>query len=125
MRASVSLTAHFPCRCWSCRISLIGLALLILSRSLMERVAAACHIAGWLLLVGIGAALLRGLHVQTAALLALAFVVLWLGRSAFYRPASILEERFTPVWIANITVVLIATLWLGFFAYRHVEYANS
>lgn len=105
--------------------SVAGVALLILSRSLMERVAAARHIAVWLLAVGIGAALLRGPHLEAAALLAAILVVLHMGRGAFYRPASILDERFTPAWIASIAVVLIAVLWIGFFAQRHVEYDNA
>jgi phosphatidylglycerol lysyltransferase len=105
--------------------SIIGVALLILSRSLMERVAAARHIASWLLAVGIALSLLRGPHIEAAGILALVLIVLRIGRDAFYRPASILEERFTPAWIASIAVVLIATIWLGFFAHRHVEYASS
>lgn len=105
--------------------SIIGVALLILSRSLLERVAAARHIVSWLLIAGIVAAILRGPDLEAAAILAMVFIVLWLGRSAFYRPASVLEERFTPSWIASIAVVLIATISLGFFAHRHVEYANS
>jgi phosphatidylglycerol lysyltransferase len=104
--------------------SIVGLALLILSRSLMERVAAARHIAVWLLVVGIGAALLRGPDLEAAAMLAAILFLLHMGRSAFYRPASILDERFTPAWIASIAVVLTATLCIGFFAQRHVEYAN-
>jgi phosphatidylglycerol lysyltransferase len=105
--------------------SIVGVALLILSRSLMERVAAARHVAVWLLGVGIAAALLRGPNVEAATILAVVLIVLQIGRGAFYRPASILEERFTPTWVAGIAVVLIATIWIGFFAHRHVEYANS
>jgi phosphatidylglycerol lysyltransferase len=105
--------------------SVVGVALLILSRSLMERVAAARHIAMWLLSIGIAAALLRGPSLEAASLLAVVLMVLHLSRSAFYRPASILDERFAPAWIASIAVVLIATIWIGFFAHRHVEYSNA
>jgi phosphatidylglycerol lysyltransferase len=104
--------------------SIIGLALLVLSRSLLQRVAAARDVAGWLLVAGIVAALLRGPDIEAASMLAVAVAVLWLGRTAFYRPASVLEERFTPAWIASIAVVLVASIWLGFFAHRHVEYAS-
>ena len=105
--------------------SIVGLALLILSRSLMQRVAAARHIAAWLLGIGIVTALLRGPDFEAASMLAAVLVVLQMGRSAFYRPASILDARFTPAWIASIAVVVIASVCIGFFAHRHVQYANA
>ena len=105
--------------------SAVGVALLILSRSLMQRVAAARHIAVWLLSVGIVAALLRGPDFEAASMLAAVLVVLQIGRSAFYRPASIFDERFTPAWIASIAMVVIASVCIGFFAHRHVQYANA
>ena len=46
-------------------------------------------------------------------------------RPAFYRKASLLAGPFTPGWMAAVAAVLAATLWLGFFSYRHVEYAND
>jgi phosphatidylglycerol lysyltransferase len=75
--------------------------------------------------VGIALAVLRGPDIEAASILAIVLLVLWIGRTAFYRPASIFEERFTPAWIGSIVVVLIASIWLGFFAHRHVEYTRS
>ena len=91
----------------------MGLGLLVLARALFRRVQAAYYISVWLLIAGIFASLLKGLDFEEASLLALVLGVLVLGRRAFYRPTAILEERFTPVWIASITGVIAMALWIG------------
>jgi len=52
-------------------------------------------------------------------------LILWLGRRAFYRPAEILAQRFTPTWIVSLAIVIATAVWIGFFAYRHVDYSHS
>jgi phosphatidylglycerol lysyltransferase len=69
--------------------------------------------------------LLKGLDIGEALLSLLVMATLWVGRRAFYRRTSILGSRFTPAWIASLAVVLATTVWIGFFAQRHVEYAHS
>jgi phosphatidylglycerol lysyltransferase len=105
--------------------SVIGLALLILARALFRRVAAAYQLTVWLLIAGMVTALLRGLEIEQATLLAVVLVILWLGRTAFYRPAQILAQRFTPTWIVSLAIVIATAVWVGFFAYRHVDYSHS
>jgi len=105
--------------------SVIGLALLVLARALFRRVAAAYQLTFWLLLAGIVASLLKGLEIEQALALSLVLSVLWLGRRAFYRPSTIMAERFTPVWIASLVIVIFTAVWVGFFAHRHVEYSHS
>jgi phosphatidylglycerol lysyltransferase len=105
--------------------SVIGLALLILARALFRRVAAAYQMTFWLLLAGIVASLLKGLEIEQALVLSLVLAILWLGRRAFYRPSTIMAERFTPVWIASLAIVIFTAVWVGFFAHRHVEYSHS
>jgi phosphatidylglycerol lysyltransferase len=51
--------------------------------------------------------------------------VLVLGRRAFYRPTAILEERFTPVWVASIAGVVAMAVWLGIISYRHIAYSHE
>jgi phosphatidylglycerol lysyltransferase len=51
--------------------------------------------------------------------------VLWLGRRAFYRPAEIMAQRFTPAWIVSLAIVISTAVWIGFFAYRHVDYSHA
>ena len=101
--------------------SVIGLALLILARALFRRLAAAYQLTVWLLAAGMVTSLLRGLEIEQALLLGLVLLVLWLGRRAFYRPAQILAQRFTPVWIVSLAIVISTALWIGFFANRHVD----
>jgi phosphatidylglycerol lysyltransferase len=105
--------------------SIIGLALLILARALFRRLAAAYQLTVWLLVAGMIAALLRGLEFEQAFILGLVLAVLWLGRRAFYRPAQIMAQRFTPAWIVSLAIVIATAVWIGFFAYRHVDYSHS
>jgi phosphatidylglycerol lysyltransferase len=105
--------------------SVIGLALLVLARALFRRLAAAYQLTIWLLAAGIVASLLKGLEVEQAIVLAAVMGILWLGRRAFYRPAAIMTERFTPAWIASLVIVISTAVWVGFFAHRHVEYSHS
>jgi phosphatidylglycerol lysyltransferase len=105
--------------------SVIGLALLILSRALFRRVHAAYQMTFWLLAAGMLAALLRGLEIEQALILGLVMLVIWLGRRAFYRPAEIMAQRYTPVWIVSLAIMITTAVWIGFFAYRHVDYSHS
>jgi phosphatidylglycerol lysyltransferase len=105
--------------------SVIGLALLILARALFRRLAAAYQLTVWLLAAGMVTSLLRGLEIEQALVLGLVLLVLWLGRRAFYRPAQILAQRFTPGWIVSLAIVVSTAVWIGFFANRHVDYSHA
>jgi phosphatidylglycerol lysyltransferase len=105
--------------------SAIGLGLIVLARALFRRVQAAYHISFWLLVGGIIASLLKGLDFEEAIVLAVVLGVLTLGRRAFYRPTSILEERFTPIWAVSVAGVIAAAIWILLLAYRHVEYSGE
>jgi phosphatidylglycerol lysyltransferase len=105
--------------------SIIGLGLLMLARALFRRVRAAYSICVVLLGCGIAASLLKGLRYEEAIVLALVLAVLTLGRRAFYRPTAILDERFSPVWVASIAGVIILSIWIGFLAYRDVPYSDE
>ncbi|HEY4213842.1 MAG TPA: bifunctional lysylphosphatidylglycerol flippase/synthetase MprF [Steroidobacteraceae bacterium] len=105
--------------------SVIGLGLLILARALFRRVEAAYHITFWLLVAGIFASLLKGLDFEEAIFLTLVLGVLVFGKRAFHRPTALVSERFTPVWIVCICGVIAAAVWIGFIAYRHVDYTRE
>ncbi len=104
--------------------SMVGLGLVVLAAALRRRVATAYHITLALLIAGIAASLLKGLDVEEAVLLAIVAGVLVLGRSAFYRPASLLAERFTPAWAASIVGVIAVSIWVGMLAYKNVAYSS-
>ena len=105
--------------------SAIGLGLIVLARALFRRVLAAYHISFWLLCAGIFASLLKGLDFEEAIALGVVLIVLTLGRRAFYRPTSILEERFTPIWAVSVAGVIATIIWVAMFAYRHIEYSRE
>jgi phosphatidylglycerol lysyltransferase len=105
--------------------SVIGLGLLVLARALFRRVRAAYSISFALLVSGVIASLLKGLRWEEAIVLALVLAVLALGRRAFYRPTAILDERFSPAWIASIVGVITLSIWIGFLVYRDVPYSDQ
>jgi phosphatidylglycerol lysyltransferase len=105
--------------------SIIGLALLILARALFRRIRAAYHITFWLLVAGAAASLLKGFDYEEAIMLGVVLIVLELGRNGFYRRASILEQRFTPIWMASVIGVVAASVWIGLTTYRHIEYSSD
>lgn len=105
--------------------SVVGLGLLLLARALFRRVRAAYSLSVGLLLCGLAASLLKGLRYEEAIVLALVLAVLALGRRAFYRPTAILDERFSPAWVASIAGVIILTVWIGLLVYRKVPYSNQ
>lgn len=105
--------------------SLAGMGLLLIARGLQRRLDAAYLLTLGLLGFGVAASLLKGLDYEEALILTIVFLVLLPSRRLFFRRASLFSERFTPGWLAAIGMVLAATLWLGFFAFRHVEYAHD
>ncbi len=105
--------------------SLAGLGLLLLARGLQRRLDAAYLLTLGLLVFGILASLLKGLDYEEAVILSLVLSVLLPFRRYFFRHASLFSERFSAGWIAAIAVVVATSIWLGLFAYRHLEYSNQ
>jgi phosphatidylglycerol lysyltransferase len=105
--------------------SLAGLALMLLAQGLYRRVNAAYHLTAWLLVVAMLGSLAKGLDYEEALLAGLALLVLRLGRRGFYRHARLMQARFSPGWIALVVMAVAGSLWLGLFAYQHVDYAHE
>jgi phosphatidylglycerol lysyltransferase len=105
--------------------SVAGAALLLLSQGLARRLDAAWLLTVSVIAAGIGASLLKGADYEEALVLAAVLVVLWRARPAFDRRAAILDTRFSPPWIVAIIGGVSASIWLGFFAFKHVAYSNE
>jgi phosphatidylglycerol lysyltransferase len=105
--------------------SVAGMGLLLLGRGLQRRLDAAYHLTIVLLATGIVASLVKGYDYEEASFLLLILVAIWPTRPYFYRKASLLSQPFNAGWIAAILIVLGSSVWLGFYSYRHVEYADS
>ena len=102
--------------------SVAGLGLVILARGLFNRLDGAWYMTTWLLLTGLITSLLKGLDYEEATLMALVLGLMWYGRKAFYRKASLTTQAFSPGWLLMIGIIILGSLWLGLFTYKHVEY---
>ncbi len=105
--------------------SVVGAALLLLSQGLARRLDVAYVLTATAMLIGIGASLLKGVDVEEAAILTAVLIVLWRARPAFDRRGAFFDTRFSPGWIVAVVGALGASIWLGLFAFRHVEYRNE
>jgi phosphatidylglycerol lysyltransferase len=105
--------------------SIVGAGLLLLSQSLARRLDAAYFLTAIALGIGIVASLLKGADYEEAIVLAAILLVLWRARPAFDRRAALFDTRFSPGWIAAVVGALAASIWIAFFAFRHVEYSSE
>jgi phosphatidylglycerol lysyltransferase len=105
--------------------SLVGVALLLLARSLQHRVDAAYILTLSLLGAGIVLSLLKGFDYEEAIVLSFMFAALLPCRGQFRRKGSLVAQRFQTAWVVAISLVLVCSVWLGFFTYKHVEYSNE
>lgn len=105
--------------------SLVGAALLILSAGLYRRLDGAFWLTRLLLIAGAAFSLLKGLDYEEAAVMILIAGALQWTRPAFYRRTHLLAEAFSPVWLATVAVMVGLSIWIGLFAYKHVDYHNE
>lgn len=105
--------------------SIAGVGLLVLSQGLARRLDGAYYLSVGLIAVGITSSLLKGFDYEEAALLSMILLLLHRARPAFDRRAAFFETRFSPAWTARLVGAVGASVWLGFFAYKHVEYSHQ
>jgi phosphatidylglycerol lysyltransferase len=105
--------------------SLVGAALLLVARGLQRRLNGAYLFTVFLLGLGITFSLLKGFDYEEALILTVILGAIFSCRHSFYRKSSLFTVRFDSRWIATVVIVLICTVWLGFFSYRHVEYSGD
>lgn len=105
--------------------SVAGVGLLIVSNAVARRLDMAFVFAATWLSLGIAASLLKGADYEEAVLLAGLLVALAASRPAFDRKADFWDARFSPGWTFGLISVACAAVWLGFFAFEHVEYSDE
>ncbi|WP_221176227.1 bifunctional lysylphosphatidylglycerol flippase/synthetase MprF [Massilia aurea] len=105
--------------------SIVGVALLLLAQAIARRIRLAWYLAAGALAAGIAASLLKAGDWEEATLLALLLLVFVPSRRLFERRAALFDTRFSPGWIVAIIAAFGASLWIGVFAYRHVDYSNE
>ena len=104
--------------------SVAGLGLLVVARGLLHRLDAAWWAALGLSLVAAVLALPKGIALNEAALLITLAVLLVVSRRQFDRPSSLFAQHLEPEWLVGLAGVLLASLWILFFAYKQVAYSN-
>jgi phosphatidylglycerol lysyltransferase len=105
--------------------SVTGAGLLVLSQGLSRRLDAAYLLSAVLIVVGMVTSLLKGFDYEEATLLLVVLLILYRARPAFDRRAAFFETRFSGPWIAAVAGALGGSLWLGFFAFKHVDYSHE
>jgi phosphatidylglycerol lysyltransferase len=105
--------------------SVAGASLLILSQGLARRLDGAYYLAAALMVVGVTTSLLKGFDYEEAALLCIVLALLHRARPAFDRRAAFFEMRFSASWTAAVIGAVGASVWLGLFAFQHVQYSNE
>jgi len=105
--------------------SVAGAVLLLLSQGLARRLDAAYYLTMVTVIAGVMASLLKGFDYEEALLLVALTAVLRVSRPAFNRRAAFFATRFSTAWIAAIVATLVASIWLGLFAFKHVEYSHD
>lgn len=105
--------------------SVTGVMLIVLARGLYQRLTRAWVMALILLGVGIVTSLVKGLEWEQALTMAISGALLILFRQAFYRVQDASVFRIDLRWFVSVTALVAAMTWIGFFAYKHVEYRDA
>jgi phosphatidylglycerol lysyltransferase len=105
--------------------SIVGAVLLLVSHGLSRRLDGAYYVTVALLIIGMLASLLKGVDFEEAMLLLILLIALWRARPAFTRHEAYFETRFSPAWLAAVIGAVAASIWLGLFAFQHVQYSNE
>lgn len=105
--------------------SLSGTALLLLAPGLLRRLDGAFLLTRVVLLAGAAFSLIKGIDYEEATVLLVIAAVLQWTRRAFYRRTALTVRYFTPTWFAAVACALGLSIWIGFFAFKRVDYADS
>ncbi|MDY7509527.1 bifunctional lysylphosphatidylglycerol flippase/synthetase MprF [Ralstonia wenshanensis] len=105
--------------------SVAGLIMLFVARGLLHRLDAAWWAALVLSLLTGVLALPKGIAVSEMAVLVTLAVLLVISRRQFDRPSSLFSQRLEAGWLLAMLCVFAACVWILFFAYREVAYANQ
>jgi phosphatidylglycerol lysyltransferase len=105
--------------------SIVGLLLIIIARGLYRKLFLAWLMALGLMGIGLVASLSKGLGLVEATSLTVSFLFLLAFKSAFYRVEGASVFRLNTAWIISVATLLAVTIWIGVFAYSHVDYQSD
>ncbi|MFB2551212.1 bifunctional lysylphosphatidylglycerol flippase/synthetase MprF [Ensifer soli] len=104
--------------------SLLGLALIVVSRGLARRLDGAWWAGIAIALVALLFSLLKAVALIEAGFLALLIVSLVATRRLYVRPATFTSERLTLPWLTAMAALLVFAGVVLLFVYRDVDYSN-
>ena len=102
--------------------SVTGFVLLIVSYGLVRRMANAWRMALLLLAAGAVFSLVKAIDFEEAIICGVVAGLLVLYKDEFYRQADLFSVRPSFEWMVACLVAVGASIWLGLFVYRNVEY---
>lgn len=105
--------------------SLAGTGLLLLAPALYRRLDAGWWLTRALLIAGALFSLAKGIDYEEAIILLGLAAILHLARPAFYRRTALSDAFGSRQSMIIIAVSVALTVWIGLFAYRHVDYQND
>jgi phosphatidylglycerol lysyltransferase len=105
--------------------SVVGMLLVLFSNGLKKKQHGAFVATLALLALGVVLEILKGHAYLSIVVLGGLFMMLLPCRSSFTRRSTLLAEPFGRQWIVAVLLIAGSTVWLVFFNYRHVEYAND
>lgn len=105
--------------------SIAGLLLLFMARAVRLRIDAAYFGIIGLLAAGGLASVLKGFDWQEALVMGGLMLLFLPSRRFFYRKSSLFAIPFSWSWLAFVGVVLMGSVWIGLFSYKHVEYSHD
>ncbi len=105
--------------------SLVGVGLVLVSRGVWRRLDVAYYLAATGLATGIVASLLKGGDWEEATVLGLLLLAFAPSRRVFDRRAALFEGRLELGFLAAVVSVVLASVWLGLFSFKHVEYSRD
>ena len=105
--------------------SLAGIGLLFLARGLVRRVENAWYAASLMLAVAIVTAIMRSADLRLALAMFGGLAVILLSRTAFSRNVRVFGQDFSWPLLGAVASVLAVAIWIGFFAFRYVDYHAS
>ncbi len=105
--------------------SVAGLILLFAARGLLHRLDGAWWLASSMALLSIPFSLIRGLTIIAPTVAVILLIGLLAARGQFDRRASLLSHPVTTGWLVAIGSVVVAMIWILFFAFREVGYADQ
>ena len=105
--------------------SLAGTGLLLLAPGLYRRLDGAFLLTRAVLIGGALFSLAKGIDYEEAViLLAIAGILQW-TRGAFYRHTAFTARTFSAGWIAAFAGAVGLSVWIGFFAFKHVDFQSD